>query len=147
MQILVRNCYISGRKWIVVYEFQKHLQLGIKMKRKTTSENGEFPEKRNRSAGNGSCSPSSPSQTQVCMLVLDIHYCTSTCPPCGTCQFPIIYNVATCNVSSYYRAPLEMETIIITEGVGSVFGRWRHRDAITQTPAETYHHSRVKSKC
>ena len=74
-------------------------------------------------------------------LVLDIYYCTSTCPPCGTCQFPIIYNVATCNVSSYYRAPLEMETIIITEGVGSVFGRWRHRDAITQTPAETDHHS------
>lgn len=141
MQILVRNCYISGRKWIVVYEFQKHLQLGIKMKRKTTSENGEFPEKRNRSAGNGSCSPSSPSQTQVCMLVLDIYYCTATYPPCGTCQFPIIYNVATCNVSSYYRAPLEMETIIITEGVGSVFGRWRRRDAITQTPAETDHHS------
>ena len=34
------------------------------MKRKTPSENGEFPEKRNRS--NGSCSPSSSSQTQVC---------------------------------------------------------------------------------
>ena len=85
----------------------------------------------------------------VHMLVqlLDIYYCTSTYPPCGTCQFPIIYNVATCNVSSYYRAPLEMETIIITEGVGSVFGRWRRRDAITQTQAETDHHSRVKSKC
>ena len=41
------------------------LPVGIKMKRKTTSNDGEFPEKRNRSASNGSCSPSS-SQTQVC---------------------------------------------------------------------------------
>ena len=44
---------------------ETHIVGRDKMKRKTTSENGEFPEKRNRSNGTGSCSPSSPTQTRV----------------------------------------------------------------------------------
>ena len=45
-----------------------------------------------------------------------------------------------CHVSQCYRAPLQMETIIIIGDVGSVSGHWRHQDAITQTPAEPDHH-------
>ena len=48
------------------------------MKRKTPSENGEFPEKRNRS--NGSCSPSSSSQTQVCPGYQLLHLYMSQLP-------------------------------------------------------------------
>ena len=43
-------------------------------------------------------------------------------------------------MSQYYRDPvLQTEIIIITGGVGSVSGRWRHPDAITQPPADQHH--------